>query len=110
MTPQEIGPGLRDDFLEFCERRGIPVPTFNVTLHGIRVDAHWPEHNLVVEVDGYANHSSRAQLRRDKRNDLVLRSHGLTVLRYDWALLHESPDQVHEDLLRASSRSSRSPT
>jgi hypothetical protein len=43
---------LEDDFLEFCERRQIPVPRFNVTLHGITVDAHWPEHNLVIELDG----------------------------------------------------------
>jgi very-short-patch-repair endonuclease len=64
----------------------------------------------VIELDGYDNHSSRAQLRRDKRNDLALRSHGLTVLRYDWALLHDRPEQVYEDLIRARSQSSSSPT
>ena len=90
---------LEEDFLEWCERHALPLPIVNVRVHGILVDAYWPEQRLVVELDGRANHSSPAQLRRDRRNDLLLREHGLTVARYDWALLHDEPRRLHRDLL-----------
>lgn len=89
---------LEEDFLDFCERWAVPIPRMNVRVHGILVDAYWPEHGLIVELDGVTNHSSIAQLRRDKRSDLLLRSHGLSVVRYDWALLHEEPAAMHADL------------
>lgn len=95
---------LEEAFLHFCERHCVPIPSFNVTLHGITVDAHWPTANLVVELDGLDNHSSKAQLRRDKRNDLTLRSEGLTVHRYDWTLLHDQPRQVRDEILAGLSR------
>jgi len=90
---------LEIDFLEWCERHHVPIPKFNTYIHGIQVDAHWPGSNLVVELDGYDNHSSRAQLRRDKRNDLKLRGRGLTVLRYDWELIRRQPRPIRTEIL-----------
>jgi hypothetical protein len=95
---------LEDDFLHFCERHNIPIPEFNAIVHGIKVDAYWREGNIVVELDGHDNHSSKAQLRRDKDNDLKLRGHGLTVYRYDWALLNAQPLRVRDEILAALSR------
>ena len=90
--------GLEEDFLVWCERFDVPLPRVNIRVHGVLVDAHWPTHGLVVELDGLGAHSSVAQLRTDKRNELKLREHGLTVLRYDWLLLHQAPRRVHADL------------
>ena len=90
---------LEENFLQWCEQQQLPLPRVNVRVHGILVDAYWPEHDLVVELDGLDNHSSPAQLRRDKANDLELRAHGLTVLRYDWVLLHERPVDIHGELI-----------
>lgn len=90
---------LEEEFLMLCERWRLPLPRLNVRVHGILVDAHWPEHRLVVELDGRGNHSSPAQLRRDKHNDLVLRSHGLSVIRYDWSLVHDQPQSIRRDLM-----------
>jgi len=100
------------DFLEWCERWKVPVPVFNDIVHGEEVDAHWPEHGLVVELDGRDNHSSPAQIHHDRSKDMFLRSHGLTVHRYDWRLLHDEPRRVHDDVIAAinatvSSRSVR---
>jgi hypothetical protein len=89
---------LEERFLRWCERWKVPMPKFNARLYGLTVDAYWPEHGLVVELDGYANHSSPAQMRRDRARELMLRSHGLRVVRYDWALLHSEPARVHADL------------
>lgn len=91
---------LEYDFLEFCERHGIPLPGLvNQYVHGVLVDAYWPEARLDVELDGVDNHSSPAQLRRDRRNELTLRSHGIEVVRYDWELVHNEPLRVRDDIL-----------
>ena len=73
-------------FYVFCERRqrkGIPLPELNVTIDGVRVDAYFRAHGLVVELDGDDNHRTPAQRRRDRRNELILRAHGIEVVRYD---------------------------
>ncbi len=89
---------LEEAFLELCARRRLPLPRLNVRVHGILVDAHWPEAQLVVELDSEKSHSSPGQRRRDRRNDLKLRGHGLTVHRYDWELVHEQPAEVCADV------------
>ena len=98
---------LEDDFFQFCvqrARKGIPRPRLNVTIAGVMVDAYFPDHGLVVELDGDANHRTPAQRRRDRRNEAILRAHGLEVVRYDWALLGHEPELVEADLLRALAR------
>jgi hypothetical protein len=91
---------LEYDFFEWCERWKVPLPLVNERLHGVLVDAYWPGSEVVVELDGEDNHSSPAQRRRDKANDLALRSHGLVVVRYDWDLVHGRPRAVYDDLMR----------
>ncbi|HEX3802993.1 MAG TPA: hypothetical protein VHV75_09155 [Solirubrobacteraceae bacterium] len=91
---------LEEAFLYLCERYDLPIPRFNEWVHDEEVDAHWPEHGLVVEVDGLDNHSSTAQIRMNRRKDLKLRAHGLRVVRYDWDLVTRAPAEVHADLLR----------
>jgi len=86
-------------FFLWCEQWNVPLPKVNVWVHDILVDAYWPEHGLVVEMDGDAGHSSRAQRRKDRSNEVKLRAHGLRVVRYDWALLHFEPEAMYADLL-----------
>jgi hypothetical protein len=81
---------LEDDFLYLCQRFNIPLPQVNVKLHGEEPDCYWPEPKFVVELDGDGNHGTPAQRRRDRRKDMKLRSHGLTVIRY-------GGDQVNGD-------------
>jgi very-short-patch-repair endonuclease len=68
----------------------LPEPETNVRLHGYEVDFLWRTPRLVVEVDGYAYHSSRAAFERDRRRDAVLGARGHRVLRVTWRQLeHE---------------------
>lgn len=90
---------LEEDFYSLCDQRGLPLPLLKLYVHSIKCDAYRPDQGLVVELDGKAGHSSPAQLRRDRRNDMALRGHGLTVLRYDWDLVHEQPPDVCRDVL-----------
>lgn len=94
---------LEFDFFEWCETWDVPLPLVNERVHGVLADAYWPAHGVVVELDGGDNHSSPAQRRRDMANDLLFRSHGLVVLRYDWDLIHVRPRAVHDDLTRTLS-------
>jgi very-short-patch-repair endonuclease len=94
-------------FYSFCEQRtsrGIPLPECNARVGGVQVDAYFRDYALVVELDGDANHRTPAQRRRDRRNELILRKHGIEVVRYDWALLEQEPDLTEQDLLAALAR------
>jgi hypothetical protein len=94
-------------FYLFCEQRterGVPLPECNVKVAGVRVDAYFRAHRLVVELDGDGNHRTPAQRRRDRRNELILRGHEIEVVRCDWALVEDEPDLVERDLLAALAR------
>lgn len=91
---------LERRLIELCERQRVPLPKLNVYRHGWLVDAVWDEQCVVVELDGYEGHRSKAQLEADHRRDLELRAAGYTVLRYTWRQLNETPDAVALDICR----------
>ena len=69
-------------------------------IEGILVDAVWWDRRLVVELDGRDNHSSWAQIQRDRSNEMTLRGAGFDVVRYGWAQLDDEAELVATDLLR----------
>ena len=72
---------LERRFLAFCDRHGLPKPRMNTTIAGIEVDAYWPQHDLVVELDGFAYHSSHRAFHVDRERDRALTVRGLRVVR-----------------------------
>ena len=80
--------------LALVRRAGLPRPQTNVRVAGHEVDALWPSHRLVVEVDGFAFHSSRDAFERDRERDADLQAHGLRVIRVTWRRLVERPESV----------------
>lgn len=68
---------------------GLPPPAVQMPLYdeegnGVaRVDLAWPEARLVVELDGFAFHSGRRQVRRDRERGNGLTLLGWRVLRFD---------------------------
>jgi hypothetical protein len=92
---------LEFDWLVWLEERGIrPLPAYKDVVAGYEVDCHWPEHGLVVELDGLDNHSSPAQMKLDHEKDFVLRGTQRIVYRYDWDLVHDQPDDVEREIRR----------
>jgi hypothetical protein len=89
-----------EELLKFCQRNGLPIPLTNVHVNGWLVDAFWPAHKLIVEIDGLRGHRTRAQLENDHRRDLELRAAGYTVLRYTLRQLRTNPTAVAADLAR----------
>ena len=80
----------------------------NAKLGRWEVDAYWPRHRLVVEVDGYAFHSHRRAFERDRAKDRELVLAGLRVLRVTWRQLASGPHAVVATLAAALSRGSGS--
>jgi very-short-patch-repair endonuclease len=72
----------------------LPAPRTNARVGAFEVDFLWPEHRLVVEVDGFAFHSTRAAFERDRARDRALQAAGYTVLRVTWRQLVEEPEAV----------------
>jgi len=87
-TRRQIGDRIDSDFeaafLDLCDRHEIPRPHMNTMLHGYLVDAIWPGRKLVVELDGWRFHGTRAAFERDKERDAELHAHGLTTLRFTY--------------------------
>lgn len=96
-------------FLPLCESYGIPLPDdVNVRIAGVLVDAVWWKQRLVVELDGRDNHSSWAQIQRDRSNELTLRAAGFDVLRYGTVQLEEQALLVAGDVIGRLSSTARS--
>lgn len=86
---------IEEDWVDICRRTGTPLPdAFDVWIEGIECDAVYHDAKLVIAFDGTDNHRSRAQVRRDRRNDFILRSHGWLVLRYSSDQLRDAADEV----------------
>jgi very-short-patch-repair endonuclease len=80
--------------LALIKKGGLPSPRVNARAAGHEVDFLWPEHGLVVEVDGYAFHSGRAAFERDRLRDADLAAIGLRVVRTSWRRLTREPEAV----------------
>jgi hypothetical protein len=88
---------LEDAFLALVA--DLPEPLVNMELEGLEVDCQWPEHRLVVEVDG-PGHLRPAIKREDARRDRLLVAAGHTVLRVTDVELEREPGEVLARLLR----------
>ena len=85
---------LERKFLALCETAGIPRPAVNARLAGLEVDMVWQEPQLVVELDGFAFHRTRAAFERDRSRDATLQLEGYRVLRITARRLDTDPEGV----------------
>ncbi len=60
---------LERQFLELLRQHELPEPHCNVVVDGVVVDFHWPAYNLIVEIDGFKYHRTRASFEADRRRD-----------------------------------------
>lgn len=89
---------LEADFLELCESAELPLPEINARAEGWTVDALWRRERVVVELDGWRNHRTPAQVRRDRQKEAELRMAGYIVLRYSYEQVTRHPDLVIGEL------------
>lgn len=70
-----------------------PRPDFSARIEGHDADVVWPEHRLILEVDGYARHSSRRAFEADRRRDQAPAA-GYVTVRVTWRQLTQEPEAV----------------
>jgi very-short-patch-repair endonuclease len=81
-----------------CRAAGLPLPRMNARVAGWEVDAFWPAHRLVVEVDGYRFHRTQRRFESDRRKDAALTLAGYRVIRITWRQLRYEPLSVSAQL------------
>jgi very-short-patch-repair endonuclease len=85
-------------------KAGLIPPRTNVMVAGHEVDCLWPDARLVVEIDGFAYHSSRAAFERDRDRDSALSARGYRVIRVTWRQLQDAPEVFLVRLAQALAR------
>jgi len=88
-------------FLALVRRANLPAPEVNVNLARYEVDFLWWRERLVVEVDGYAFHSSRRAFEDDRRRNVDLAARGFRVIRITWRQLVSEPEALLVRLAQA---------
>jgi very-short-patch-repair endonuclease len=78
--------------LALLRRADIEEPAMNVVVAGFEVDGLWQRQRLIVEVDGYAHHSSQAAFQRDRSRTLALTAAGYRVIRVTWEDIMRRPE------------------
>lgn len=99
LLTSETEPAITDSdgerrMVALLRQAGLPRPLTRVPMHGFTVDFFWPDHKLVVELDGFPFHSTRRAFERDRRKDQTLRAAGLPPLRISGSQLKHHPTQV----------------
>lgn len=92
--PLPVRSELERRFARLCEEADLPPPALNVTVAGFEVDAYWPRGRLIVELDGFAYHRSRAAFERDRLRDADLQLAGYRVLRITARRLDREPAAI----------------
>lgn len=79
-----------DQFL--AQHPELPEPLRNVDMDGWEIDRFWPEHHVVVELDGRPYHVAARDMERDRIKDAALQRLGLIPLRFtDFRFEHDRP-------------------
>ena len=85
-------------FLQLCLDNNLPRPSINRYNNGREIDATWPEHQLVVEIDSWKHHRSRVAFGRDRAKDRKALIAGRPTARYTADELEETPAAIAAEL------------
>lgn len=84
---------FEDAFIAFCRRFALPQPLCNARVAGYEVDAYFPMERVIVELDGWRFHSSRASFESDRERDAALLTLGIVTVRITWSRLIKTPER-----------------
>jgi very-short-patch-repair endonuclease len=85
---------LEATFRELIRGSDLPDYEANAIVDGECVDALWRKERVIVELDGFAFHKSRARFEADRRRDAKLMVAGYRVLRITQQRLQNEPEAV----------------
>jgi very-short-patch-repair endonuclease len=76
----------------------IPEPQRNIHIGRWEIDRFWPEHRLVVELDGRPYHMSVRDMEKDRVKDADLQRRGCIPLRFTDFRVEHDPPGILDDL------------
>jgi len=91
---------FEDAFLAFIAEFGLPVPLINTVVLGRERDVVFPQHKLIVELDGWEFHGDEHAFRHDRERDAEALKHGWATVRITWDRLLASPRREAERFQR----------
>jgi very-short-patch-repair endonuclease len=91
---------LERRFLELIRDAGLPAPSCNVVVDGETVDFYWPDHNLIVEIDGFRYHRTRQRFEDDRRRDTKHAIAGRRSVRFTHQRIAHDQKRLINDLGR----------
>ncbi|HUO74328.1 MAG TPA: hypothetical protein VMU39_26385 [Solirubrobacteraceae bacterium] len=92
--------GFEIDFPSFCKDWNLPEPLINARVAGYTVDAYFPHHNVIVELDGRAYHLNPVSFETDRDRDADTLKAGNVTVRITEQRMTQTPRQ-EADRLRA---------
>jgi hypothetical protein len=98
---------FEDDFKGFVARYGLPQPVYNFPYNGRRLDVFFPEHGVIVELDGWDYHRDRDAFESDRERDADHLDHGHVTIRITKERLENQPDYEAARLHRILSQEAR---
>jgi very-short-patch-repair endonuclease len=107
---------LENAFLRLCRRHKLPTPQVNLKLGGEDVDAYFPDHQLIVELDGREKtHADdwRPAFENDRARVVrVMARTGIPTIRFTWdqiTRLHSQTAAQLDTILKARQTGTRRP-
>lgn len=91
---------LENRFAEFYREHlvALSVPLTNVSILDHEVDAYWPAHRLVVEMDSWEFHAHRAAFEHDRARDAAMQAEGYRVIRLTHRQLETEAPRISAQL------------
>jgi len=84
---------LEEAFFALLAQYGLPRPRTNIDREGDKLDCHWPEHGLTVELLSYRFHATRDGFERD-----VARRRRSQHIAFTWGDVVERPGPTIAEL------------
>jgi very-short-patch-repair endonuclease len=100
-TPALTRSEAEERLLALIRAAELPPAEVNARLGPYEVDFLCRRHNLVVEIDGFAFHSSRSAFEPDRARDAYLIAEGFRVIRVTWRQVTRRPEATAALIARA---------
>ena len=89
---------FQHELKSFLIRWDFPIPEFEASWHGFEVDALYERHQLIIELDGYRDHSQPDRFEADRLRDALAIELGFATLRVTWKRLKRTPAALARQL------------
>jgi very-short-patch-repair endonuclease len=89
---------FQHEFKAFLFGYDFPIPEFEACWHGFEVDALYAHHQLIIELDGYRDHSQPDRFEADRLRDALAIELQFDTLRITWKRLRRDPAALARQL------------